>query len=224
MLTDVDRLVEPAASTEQSGQVAEHHRIDVGPPQRFVDGKGLLIGGDRPVVVAHRLVHGGDGVQDARLVTGVIGRPVHLQRSQTVVERGSEVARLVVDDGQQVQRPGQCHAELVRCELIRPRQHDRFRCEGEHVLALGAVVREQGQLVQRLCFERRELAGASHDPRLEDELLRTLRIGGTQTRRIVEHLAHLPHVDAQLLDRHTPAIMTPPRPDRQVQSPIQTRS
>ena len=141
-------------------------------------------------------------MQDPRLVAGVIGRPVHLQRPQAVIERRREVAGLVVDHGQQVQRPCQGDAELVRRELVVGGEGDRLGRQRERVFALCAVVRQQRELIERFGLEGLMIACTRDDACLEDEPLRGPGVGAAEASRIIEQLAHLACIGAQLFDRH----------------------
>jgi hypothetical protein len=100
---ELDRCGMFAAATPDSCEVAEDHRVDVGAGERLVHGERGLVVRDRTFVVVHRLVDRRNGVQDAALVDAVFGGPVHLEGPQTVIQGIRVVARLIVDDADQVQ-------------------------------------------------------------------------------------------------------------------------
>ena len=78
------------------------------PIERFGGRERTLVGDDRTIVVAHRVVDRRDRVQDVAGVdaVGTIDRGlVGVERAQAVLERFREVGRLVVDDAEQVDGP-----------------------------------------------------------------------------------------------------------------------
>jgi hypothetical protein len=173
----------PSAPTNPS-EIAQHHRIDVRTAKRLVDGKGGLVAVDRALVVAHRLMDRGKGVQDSTLVDDVIGRAVDVERLRTCLERLGEVARLVVDDAQQVQRPGNGQADLVRL-----RQRNRLARQRERVLGATLLVRDRGEMIERLRLEYGQSVRAGENSRLECETARLVGVVGTQAGGVVEQRA-----------------------------------
>ena len=80
--TETDSGKKLAAPAPDPGEIAEHHGVQVATPEWLVDRQRVLVGGDRTVIVAHRLIDRRNGVQDLAFVHVVAGRAVDLQRSQ----------------------------------------------------------------------------------------------------------------------------------------------
>ena len=157
-----------------------------GRPSASLTAERVLVGADRPVVVGHRLIHRRDGVQDATLVDDVVGGPVHLEGLQTVIEGVRVVAGLVVDDTDEMQRPRERQADLVGFG-----QFDRLRRQGERILGTAALVRDRGQLVQRLGLVGTQTMGSSQHSGVECELTSPIGIGSPTLRRLVEERSNL---------------------------------
>ncbi len=145
--------------------VAEDERDHLGATERLGSRERLLVGDDRAVVVAHRVVHGGDGVQDVAAVDLVPGRLVDVECAKAVLQRLGEVRRLVVHDAEQVHGPclDQLGAALARDLAGLHRQSER-------ILRVAAEMREARQTVQRLRLADLVALRPRDDPRLQGEL------------------------------------------------------
>lgn len=127
-----------AATASDSGEVAELHGVEVATSERLVDRQRVLVGLDCTAVVAHRLVDDGDCVEDLALVDLVAGPAVDLGCCESLFERRRKAAGLVVDDTEQVMRPGQSQRRpTVGAEL------DYFGGERERVVGVAALVRDR---------------------------------------------------------------------------------
>jgi hypothetical protein len=114
------------------------------------DRESTLVGDDRTIVVAHRVVDRGDGVEDVAGIdaVGPVDRSlVGLECPQAVIERFGEVGGLVVDDAEQVDRPGV--DEIGTADLG---DLARFHRQPERVLGIAARVGDARQPVQRFGF------------------------------------------------------------------------
>ncbi len=166
------------------GDVAEHERGEAEAPERLVDGQRRLVRDDRPVVVAHRVVHGRDRVQDVALVDLVIGGAVDLERPQAVLERLGEVARLVVHDADQVNGP-----RLDERRRRGRRDLGRLHRQPERLVGVAGPVGEARQPIQRLGLADAIAVGAGNDTSLERELARCAGVVIAARGGVIEQLS-----------------------------------
>ena len=87
------------------GHVGERDGIEAPTRALAVGLERGLVGDDGPVGVSQAVMDGGDGVEQVAEVGEIGGRAVDLQRLQQALERLGVVARLMVDDADEIQRP-----------------------------------------------------------------------------------------------------------------------
>lgn len=186
LAAEPDGLEVLTTATPDASQIAHHHGIDLWTNKRFVDRQRVLVGTDRAVVVTHRLVDRGNCVQDTTFVQVVAGGPVRLQGAQAVVERTHVVARLVVHDSDEMQRPGEREGRFVGfCKF------HRFSCQRKRVISLTGLMSDRCELVQSFSLVRAHIFGTGKHSSVESKLMRQFRLGRPATRRIIEQRAGL---------------------------------
>ena len=142
-----DRQQVLVATGAHLGHVRQREHVVVGPVETLVGRERGLVGDQRTIGVAERVVDDRDGVQQVALVDPMVGEAVQLERLQRRLERLAEVAGVVVHEADQVQCPHLDHRGAHLAGQFTGIEGDR-----EGIVGLAGGVGDRGQAVQRLGF------------------------------------------------------------------------